>query len=74
MDKMQKVVTTPSEFSEVRGGLVATDGGHAITTTLQCIDVPFGADWLSLTARNFVGCATVKFAINPYLTIIATTI
>lgn len=71
---MQKIVTLPSEFSEIRGGLVATDGGFAITTTLQCIDIPFGADWLSLTTRNFSeNCATVKFAINPYLTIIATT-
>lgn len=70
---MQKIITLPSEFSEIRGGLVATDGGFALTTTLQCIDIPFGADWMSLTARNFVNCGTVKFAINPYLTIIATT-
>jgi hypothetical protein len=47
-------------------------GGLACTTTAKFLQVINGANWLALTARNFSTAVVVKFALNPYLTIIKT--
>ncbi|KKL62645.1 hypothetical protein LCGC14_2183140, partial [marine sediment metagenome] len=48
-------------------------GGTALTTTLSIIGIPLRSDYISITARNFVGCAVARVALNPWLTIIHTT-
>lgn len=47
-------------------------GGTALTTTAGLISIPLGADWISVTPRNFVGCGVARFTFNPYLTIVVT--
>jgi hypothetical protein len=70
----QTVKVIPVELTEMRAASTAS-GGSALTTTLSLIDVAtpgWGADYISLTPRNFAGCAVVKYALNPYLTIFHT--
>ena len=70
---MQKVLILPAEFSEVRAASTAA-GGTALTSTAGLISLPFGSDWMSLTARNFSStCKVVQFVLNQYLTIVTTT-
>lgn len=68
----QKVDILPAELTELRAASTA-DGGTALTTTLGLISIPFGADYISITPRNFSGAAVAKYLLNPYLTIIVTT-
>jgi len=70
--------TVASKFREVRvvrdqDGSVAS-GGPSLSTTLKSLAIPLGAEWLSLTPRNFAaGAGTMRFALAPRLTIIVTT-
>ncbi len=68
---MQKVLILPAEFSEVRRA--SAEKGTSLSTTLALISLPFGSDWIGITARDFVSCAVAEFALNPYLTIVTTT-
>jgi hypothetical protein len=64
----------PEELTELRAVSTAS-GGTALTTTLSLISVGtagWGADYLSITPRNFASCAVVRFLLNPYLTIFHT--
>ncbi len=69
--------TLATKFNEVRalrdenGTVVAA--GPTLSTTLKVLSIPIGAEWLSLTPRNFVGCATVRYALTPRLTVVVTT-
>lgn len=69
--------TIATKFREVRscrdedGSVVA--GGPTLSTTLKSLAIPLGAEWLSLTPRNFSGAGTMRFALAPRLTIIVTT-
>lgn len=50
-------------------------GGSALTDTLSHITLAtpgFGADYMSITPRNFSGAAVVRFLLNPYLQIFYT--
>lgn len=58
-----------------------TSGGTALTTTatgtgtptaLGIVPIPFGSDYMSITARAFSSAAVVRFSLNPYLTIFHT--
>lgn len=58
-----------------------TGGGTALTTTatgtgapsaLGIVPIPFGSDYMSVTARNLSGAAVVRFSLNPYLVIFHT--
>jgi hypothetical protein len=67
-----------TKFREVRscrdedGSVVA--GGPTLSTTLKSLAIPIGAEWLSITPRNFAGGAgTMRYALAPRLTIIITT-
>jgi hypothetical protein len=48
-------------------------GGPALSTTAKVLSIPIGADWVSITPRNFAACGTVRFALTPRLTIVVTT-
>jgi hypothetical protein len=61
----------PVELTELRAASTAS-GGTALTSTLGLIPIPFGSDYLSITPRNFAGCAVARFLLNPYLTIFHT--
>ena len=67
-----------TKFREVQSctdedGSVAA-GGPSLSTTLKSLAIPIGAEWLSITPRNFAGGAgTMRFALAPRLTIIVTT-
>ena len=70
----------PADLTEIRAASTAS-GGTALTTTatgtgtptaLGIVPIPAGADYLSITGRNFVGCAVVRVSLNPYLTIFYT--
>ncbi|KKL88595.1 hypothetical protein LCGC14_1923140 [marine sediment metagenome] len=67
-----------TKFREVQSctdedGSVAS-GGPSLSTTLKSLAIPIGAEWLSLTPRNFAdGAGTMRFALAPRLTIIVTT-
>lgn len=63
--------TIAARFREIRAASTA-GGGTALTTTTQAISLPFGSDWVSLTARNLAGADVVRFSLNPFLTIIKT--
>ena len=63
--------TIEAEFSEVRAASTAS-GGTALTTTLGLTAIPFGANWVSITPRNFVGCGVARWLLNPRLAIIKT--
>ncbi len=70
--------TIANKFREMRsvrdedGSLAA--GGPTLSTTLKSLAIPLGAEWVSLTPRNFAGGAgTMRFALAPRLTIIVTT-
>jgi len=67
----QTVKTIPVELTELRAASTA-GGGTALTTTLGLIPILFGADYMSITPRNFVGCAVARVALNPYLRIFHT--
>ncbi|HEB27558.1 MAG TPA: hypothetical protein ENI05_07250 [Porticoccus sp.] len=47
-------------------------GGPSLSTTLKVLSIPIGADWISITPRNYVGCGTVRVALTPRLTIVST--
>ena len=70
--------TIATKFREIRScrdedGSLAS-GGPSLSTTLKSLAIPLGAEWLSLTPRNFQGGAgTMRFALAPRLTIITTT-
>lgn len=64
--------TIAAELKEIRAASTAS-GGTALTTTAALISIPLGADWVSITPRNFVGCAVARVTINPFLTIVTTT-
>lgn len=63
--------TIAARFREIRAASTA-GGGTALDTTALAISLPLGSDWVSLTARNLVGADVVRFAINPFLTVIKT--
>jgi len=63
--------TITAEFSELRAASTAS-GGSLLTTTASLISIPFGANWISLTPRNFVGCGVARWLLNPYLVIVKT--
>ncbi len=67
----QLVKTIPAELTELRAASTA-NGGTALTSTLGLISIPFGSDYISITPRNFSGCAVVRYLLNPYLTIFHT--
>jgi len=76
----QLVNSMPPELTELRAASTAS-GGTALTTTatgasapsaLGLTTIPFGADYVSITPRNFAGCAVARVSLNPYLTIFAT--
>lgn len=69
---MSNVKTIAAPFEEVRAAS-APNGGTGLTTTLALISLPIGADWISLSARNFVTAIVAKYLFNPWLTIVATT-
>lgn len=70
--------TIANKFREMRSvrdedGTLAA-GGPSLSTTLKSLAIPLGAEWVSLTPRNFAGGAgTMRFALAPRLTIIITT-
>lgn len=64
----QLVKTIPAELNELRAASTAS-GGTAISANLVTIAVPPGADYLSITPRNFSGAAVARVSLNPYLTI-----
>ncbi len=70
--------TIATKFREVQSctdedGSVAS-GGPSLSTTLKSLAIPIGAEWLSITPRNFAGGAgTIRFALAPRLTVIVTT-
>ena len=77
----QTVKVIPVELNEIRAASTA-GGGTALTTTatgvatplaLGIVPIPFGSDYLSITPRNFAGCAVARVSLNPYLTIFYTT-
>jgi hypothetical protein len=68
----QTVNVIPVELTELRAASTAS-GGTALTATLALIAIPFGADYLSITPRNFSGAAVARVLLNPYLTIFFTT-
>ena len=77
----QTVNVIPVELTELRAASTAS-GGTALTTTatgaytplaLGITPIPFGADYVSITPRNFAGCAVARIVLNPYLTIFYTT-
>lgn len=78
---MQIVKNMPAELSEVRAVSTAS-GGTALTATatgasapgsLGIVSIPGGADWMSLTPRNFSEqCKVVRVSLNPRLVILAT--
>ena len=70
----------PADLTEIRAASTAS-GGTALTSTatgtgtpaaLGIVPIPYGADYLSITPRNFAGCAVVRVSLNPYLTIFYT--
>ena len=70
--------TLATKFREMRsctdedGSVVA--GGPSLSTTIKSLAIPLGAEWVSITPRNFAGGAgTLRFALGPRLTIIVTT-
>ena len=70
--------TLATKFRELRscrdedGSVVA--GGPTLSTTVKTLAIPLGAEWLSITPRNFQGGAgTMRYALAPRLTIIVTT-
>lgn len=77
----QKVAVMPAELNELRAASTAS-GGTALTTTatgaftplvLGMTPIPFGADYMSITPRNFAGCSVARIVLNPFLTIFYTT-
>ena len=71
----QTVNVIPVELTELRAASTAS-GGSALTTTLSHITLAtpgFGADYMSITPRNFSGAAVVRYLLNPYLKIFYTT-
>lgn len=69
---MSNVRVIEAPLQEIRAASTA-GGGTALTTTLGLTSLPIGTDWISITPRNFAGAGVVKFAVNPWLTIIRTT-
>lgn len=75
---MSNVRTIEAPLQEIRAASTASGGtalqAAAITTTNlgAIISLPIGADWISVTPRNFAGGVVAKFAINPWLTIVKT--
>jgi hypothetical protein len=70
----QTVNVIPVELTELRAASTAS-GGTALTTTLShtTLGTPgWGADYISITPRNFAGCAVARVLLNPYLTIFYT--
>lgn len=61
----------PREITELRAASTAS-GGTALTTTAGLISIPLGADYISITGRNFAGAAVVRIALNPWLSIFYT--
>ncbi|MDZ4250919.1 MAG: hypothetical protein U0990_12660 [Candidatus Nanopelagicales bacterium] len=70
---MQKVQVYDGSINEIRAAPGTAGGGLAITSTRQYISLIPGANWCSLTARNFASSAeVVEFAYNPFLTFVFT--
>ena len=68
--------TDPATHADASDVFIITytgGGGTALTTTLSIIGIPLLSDYISVTARNFVGCAVARVAFNPWLTIIHAT-
>jgi len=71
----------PPELTELRAASTAS-GGTALTTTatgasapsaLGLVTIPFGADYVSITPRNFSNdCKVARISLNPFLTIFYT--
>ena len=75
MPQIVRATVLPEEITELRS--VSTEnGGTALTTTLGLISTGlagWGADYLSITPRNFSqDCKAARVLLNPYLTIFAT--
>lgn len=71
MPQTVKAKVLPEELLELRAASTAS-GGTALTTTAGLISIPFGADYLSITPRNFAGCNVARVALNPFLLIFYT--
>ena len=69
---MSNVKTIEAPFEEIRAASTA-GGGTVLSTTLALISLPIGGDWLTMLPRNFVTAVVAQYALNPWLTIIATT-
>ncbi|KKN31641.1 hypothetical protein LCGC14_0821900 [marine sediment metagenome] len=69
---MSNVKTIEAPFEEIRRASAA-GGGTTLSTTLALISLPIGGDWLTMLPRNFVTAVVAQYALNPWLTIIATT-
>jgi len=68
----QTVNVIPVELTELRSASTA-NGGTALTTTLGLISIPLGADYISITPRNFsADCKAAGVLLNPYLSIFHT--
>lgn len=57
---------------EIRAASTA-DGGTALSTTAAFIAFPRGANYLTLTPRNFATAVVAKFSVNPFLVVLKTT-
>ncbi len=71
----QTVNVIPVELTELRAASTAS-GGSALTSTLSHITLAtpgWGADYISITPRNFSLAAVVRYLLNPYLQIFYTT-
>jgi hypothetical protein len=71
----QTVNVIPVELTELRAASTA-GGGSALTNALSHITLAtpgWGADYMSITPRNFSGAAVVRYLLNPYLHIFYTT-
>ena len=68
---MSNVRVVDAPLQEIRAASTAS-GGTALNTIAALISLPIGADWISVTPRNFVGAAVARVAINPWLTIVRT--
>ena len=67
-----KAKVIPEDLLEIRAASTAS-GGTALSTTAAYISIPLGADYVSITPRNFAGAAVARVLLNPHLAIFYTT-
>lgn len=64
--------THPRALGELRS-IHGSAGGLSLTTTLQTVGIPKGAQGLILEPRNFSTAVVARIALNPYLLVYKTT-